>query len=957
MMFFSSAPADGAASGRRAKKAGVVVAWALVLFAVYGNHGMFSRSDSSKSSSVGPSMSQRRSETDYLFEGLLPKYVEDDGRVGSVIPSQAFLASQNFTGEQGHCRGAKAGKSCCGPRGSGSFILPLFPNQELAWPRWFRGLLYLICLLWVFMGVSILCDAFMNGIETITAQTYIKKVKLWNKDKTPKMGPDGQQLTTSMEAEVWNPSVANLTLMALGSSTPEILLSVIETCASGFYSGDLGPGTIVGSAAFNLFIITGLCIGALPDGETKGIERYGVFLLTAFHSLLAYAWLVIIVTVNSADVIDLWEAVVTLLFMPWMCVWVYCADKNWFRDDLRVYADDIEEGAGEGGLSKMRDDSDATVPAGPGQNNTTANEDTPANDNRAPNSTPRIQHSSFEASGGVSDRGVLVDDEGRKVTRLRPKENMSVAQRKRQVMSSMTAPQSAVKSMVVVDHTVSRVTFATPKVSVLENVGNASIPVKRTGPVDFAMKVAYKCIDGTAKDKDDYTAVSGLLEFGAGEEECIIKVPIVDDSTQWNAEKNFEIVLELTAECNNQTAKEIKLGQIPSTTVGIIDVDNPGEFCFTEIAFACLSTDSKIALSVERRSGATGIATVTVVPKSASAKSGVHFKGEEHVITFQQDQAAALVQIPLIPDGWKDVDSESIQSLRFFVDLAKPTPVDGAKLTTPHHAEVLIRFNEEEHELGEDESWGGQFALALAVENPAEASASDLFIHYISIMWKLAAATIPPANQQIFGRDSGGWLTFVFAIGWIGIVTTIINDLASIFGCIVGLEDSITAITLVALGTSLPDTIASMMSARADTNADNSIGNVTGSNSVNVFLGIGLPWTMAAAYWEAMGQTEAWKAKYATWLLTPAAAALRADPSKGAFIVIGGDLAFYTTIFVILAISVLGLLIVRRYTCGGELGGNVLIARVCTVFCISCWFIYVIVSILKVVMPDQIQGF
>lgn len=141
MMFFSTAPADGAASSRRAKKAGVIVAWALVLFAVYGNHGMFSRSDSSKPSSVGPSMSQRRSEPGTL-EGHLPKYTDDDGRVGSVIPSTEFLAMQNFTGEQGHCRGAKAGKSCCGPRGSGSFILPLFPNQELAWPRWFRALLY-----------------------------------------------------------------------------------------------------------------------------------------------------------------------------------------------------------------------------------------------------------------------------------------------------------------------------------------------------------------------------------------------------------------------------------------------------------------------------------------------------------------------------------------------------------------------------------------------------------------------------------------------------------------------------------------------------------------------------------------------------------------------------------------------------------------------------------------------
>ena len=31
------------------------------------------------------------------------------------------------------------------------------------------------------------------------------------------------------KVNVWNPTVANLTLMALGSSAPEILLNVIET--------------------------------------------------------------------------------------------------------------------------------------------------------------------------------------------------------------------------------------------------------------------------------------------------------------------------------------------------------------------------------------------------------------------------------------------------------------------------------------------------------------------------------------------------------------------------------------------------------------------------------------------------------------------------------------------------------------------------------------------------------
>ena len=49
------------------------------------------------------------------------------------------------------------------------------------------------------------------------------------------------------------------------------------------------------------------------------------------------------------------------------------------------------------------------------------------------------------------------------------------------------------------------------------------------------------------------------------------------------------------------------------------------------------------------------------------------------------------------------------------------------------------------------------------------------------------------------------------------------------------------------------DTFASKTAAIEDETADASIGNVTGSNAVNVFLGIGIAWTMAAVYWEAQG--------------------------------------------------------------------------------------------------------
>lgn len=94
----------------------------------------------------------------------------------------------------------------------------------------------------------------------------------------------------------------------------------------------------------------------------------------------------------------------------------------------------------------------------------------------------------------------------------------------------------------------------------------------------------------------------------------------------------------------------------------------------------------------------------------------------------------------------------------------------------------------------------------------------------------------------------GGWATFIVSLSLIGLLTAIIGDLANIFGCLIGLEDTITAITLVALGTSMPDTFASKTAAIMEKTADNSIGNVNGSNSVNVFLGLGLPWLMASVF-------------------------------------------------------------------------------------------------------------
>jgi solute carrier family 8 (sodium/calcium exchanger) len=106
-----------------------------------------------------------------------------------------------------------------------------------------RAVLYFIFLLYLFLGIAIIADIFMSSIETITSRK--------RKIRYPVPGEKDKYLT--VEVRLWNDTVANLTLMALGSSSPEILLSIIEIIGNRFEAGELGPGT--SKNIFTLFLI------------------------------------------------------------------------------------------------------------------------------------------------------------------------------------------------------------------------------------------------------------------------------------------------------------------------------------------------------------------------------------------------------------------------------------------------------------------------------------------------------------------------------------------------------------------------------------------------------------------------------------------------------------------------------------------------------------------------------
>ena len=153
----------------------------------------------------------------------------------------------------------------------------------------------------------------MEAIETITSKT--KLIQYQDKESGKPM---------EIEVPVWNATIANLTLMALGSSAPEILLSVVGTVtALGEPADELGPSSIVGSAAFNLLVISAVSILSIGD-EIKKIYDMGVFITTMTFSLFAYIWLYLCLEDDKVTITEAW---LTLIYFIVLIVLAFAADK------------------------------------------------------------------------------------------------------------------------------------------------------------------------------------------------------------------------------------------------------------------------------------------------------------------------------------------------------------------------------------------------------------------------------------------------------------------------------------------------------------------------------------------------------------------------------------------------------------------------------------------------------
>lgn len=760
------------------------------------------------------------------------------------------------------------------------------------------------------MGVALISDVFMGAIEKITSRKY-RKVN----SKT------GRSVTTL----VWNATVANLSLMALGSSAPEILLSVIELVSNEFFSGSLGPSTIVGSAAFNLFCITGVCVSCIPNDETRRIKEVPVYVVTASFSIFAYLWLLFILKVSSENVIEVWEGAITFLFFPLLVCLAFIADKgckcagNDDDEEMQVCSADMSKEE----LAAL----EANIRAKHGQNLTDEQVMKLIEHCQPPTSRAnyrigaiRGMTGSRRVENGVQSRDPLFN--------VVPMVHTAEACDDR---------PSSKKDAIFAEPIVF---FPVTRYAILENVGKVLLPVHRSGDTESKVAVRYTTRDGTAKAGEDYKKKCGELEFFPGDAQKSIEVEIIDDQ---GFEQDEIFYVDLTIADNGCIDDERKTAQVT-----IIDDDEPGKIRFgVEVLEVVEQRDQEtIEITVERFDGCVGTVGCRYSTEDDTALAGCDYETAEGYLEFREGQQSATFSVPIKyrgrydrrdmfriylrdPDGGAKFDPKSdggsdscIMSVVLLSDTEAKRRIDRMMSS--------FRVDWAKAKVGHA-NWKEQLCEAIQVnggDEEDEVTMVDWLLHILTFPWKLLCACVPPTDF------AGGWLCFCCALGVIGLVTAVIGDLASLLGCCMDIPDQITAITLVALGTSLPDTFASKTAAQQDPYADASIGNVTGSNSVNVFLGLGLPWTMGSIYWTCGGPSTKWNSLYAD-------KGYASDYLGGALIVEAGDLGFSVAVFSSFAACTICVLAIRRGLYGGELGGPKTPKHITSALLVGTWFVYV----------------
>ncbi|CAM5151856.1 unnamed protein product [Natator depressus] len=188
--------------------------------------------------------------------------ITDKNVLSEIWRNRRLMASPNVTHEE---------KNCTEPA-INEFPEDVFTNKERQ-----EGavLFHIIGALYMFYALAIVCDDFfVPSLEKICEKLHLSE------------------------------DVAGATFMAAGSSTPELFASVIGVFIT---HGDVGVGTIVGSAVFNILCIIGVC--GIFAGQVVRLTWWSVFRDSVYYTLSV---ILLIIFINDEQIVW-WESLVLVV--------------------------------------------------------------------------------------------------------------------------------------------------------------------------------------------------------------------------------------------------------------------------------------------------------------------------------------------------------------------------------------------------------------------------------------------------------------------------------------------------------------------------------------------------------------------------------------------------------------------------------------------------------------------
>nr|XP_005285490.1 sodium/potassium/calcium exchanger 4 [Chrysemys picta bellii] len=188
--------------------------------------------------------------------------ITDKNVLSEIWRNRRLMASHNVTHEE---------KNCTEPA-INEFPEDVFTNKDRQ-----EGavLFHIIGALYMFYALAIVCDDFfVPSLEKICEKLHLSE------------------------------DVAGATFMAAGSSTPELFASVIGVFIT---HGDVGVGTIVGSAVFNILCIIGVC--GIFAGQVVRLTWWSVFRDSVYYTLSVILLIIFIYD----EQIEWWESLILIV--------------------------------------------------------------------------------------------------------------------------------------------------------------------------------------------------------------------------------------------------------------------------------------------------------------------------------------------------------------------------------------------------------------------------------------------------------------------------------------------------------------------------------------------------------------------------------------------------------------------------------------------------------------------